>query len=66
MFAIRLQMLREGVLGVYLPGHLCPVALHFMYYNFVKIHQNLRTTPAQAAGFTDRLWEIEDLVALID
>ena len=32
------------------------VALHFMHYNFVKIHSTLRTTPAQTAGVTDRLW----------
>jgi len=36
-----------------------------MYYNFVKIHQSLRTTPAQAAGVTDKLWEIDDLVSLL-
>ena len=41
-------------------------ALHFMHYNFVKIHQSLRTTPAQAAGVTNRLWETEDLVALLE
>ena len=46
--------------------HAHSVALHFMYYNFVKIHQTLRTTPAQAAGVTDRLWEIEDLVGLLE
>ncbi len=46
--------------------HAHSVALHFMYYNFVKIHQSLRTTPAQAAGVTDRLWEISDLVALLE
>lgn len=42
------------------------VALHFMHYNFVKIHQTLRITPAMAAGVTDRLWEIRDIVALLD
>jgi hypothetical protein len=36
-----------------------------MHYNFVKIHSTLRTTPAQAAGVTDRLWEAEDLVGLL-
>ena len=45
--------------------HAHSVALHFIHYNFVKIHSTLRTTPAQAAGVTDRLWEIEDLVALL-
>jgi hypothetical protein len=32
--------------------------LHFMYYNFVRIHKTLRRTPAMAARVTDRLWEI--------
>jgi IS1 family transposase len=44
-------------------AHAC--ALHFAYYNFCKIHQTLRTTPAMAAGVTGRLWEIEDLLALL-
>ena len=41
------------------------VALHFMYYNFCRIHQTLKVTPAMAAGVTDRLWEIEDILSLI-
>src|SRR5437667_7045513 len=47
-------------------NHAHAVSLHFAYYNFCKIHQTLRTTPAMAAGVTDRLWEIEDLLALLD
>ena len=46
--------------------HAHSVALHFMHYNFVKIHSTLRTTPAQAAGVTDRLWELSDMVALLE
>lgn len=46
--------------------HVNAVALHFMYYNFVKIHSSLRMTPAMAAGVTDKLWEIADIVALIE
>jgi len=46
-------------------NHAHSVALHFMHYNFVKIHQSLRMTPAMAAGVTDRLWEIDDLVGLL-
>ena len=42
------------------------VALHFMYYNFVRIHSSLRITPAMAAGVTDRLWEIGDIVKLLE
>ena len=46
--------------------HAYAVALHFMYYNFVRIHAKLRMTPAMAAGVTDRLWEISDVVALVE
>jgi hypothetical protein len=42
------------------------VALHFAYYNLVKVHSTLRTTPAMAAGVTDRLWEMSDLVAVLE
>jgi hypothetical protein len=49
-----------------LANHEAAVALHFMHYNFVRIHQSLRVTPAMAAGVTDRLWSIEDVAALID
>jgi IS1 family transposase len=38
------------------------VALHFAHYNFVRIHKTLRVTPAMAAGLTDRLWSMEELV----
>jgi hypothetical protein len=37
-----------------------------MHYNFVRIHQTLRVTPATAASVTDRLWSIEDIAALPD
>jgi hypothetical protein len=36
------------------------MALHFMYYIFVRVHQTLRMTPAMAAGVTKRFWEIGD------
>ncbi len=45
-------------------NHTYAVALHMMYYNFVKLHSTLRVTPAMAAGVTDRLWEVSDIVAL--
>lgn len=47
-------------------NHALSVALHFAYYNFCKIHMTLKVTPAMAAGVTNRLWEIEDLLALLD
>ena len=42
------------------------VALHFMHYNFVRIHKTLKTTPAMAAGVSNTLWSMNDVVALID
>jgi len=36
-----------------------------MYYNFVRIHQTLKVSPAMAAGVTDKLWEMDDLVAML-
>jgi len=38
------------------------IALHFAYYNFARIHQTLRVTPAMAAGITDHIWELEELL----
>jgi IS1 family transposase len=49
-----------------LENHTWAVALHVMFYNFVRIHSTLRMSPAMAAGVTDRLWEMSDIVALID
>ena len=37
-----------------------------MYYNFARVHQTLRITPAMAAGVSDHVWEIEEIVALLD
>jgi hypothetical protein len=42
------------------------MALHFLYYNFVRIHKTLKVTPAMAAGVTDRLWEVTDMVNVLD
>ena len=46
-------------------NHTAAVALHTMFYNFVRIHQTLKVSPAMAAGVTDRLWEISDLVQML-
>jgi hypothetical protein len=42
------------------------VALHFMHCNYCRIHQTLRVTSAMQAGLTDHVWELEELVKLID
>lgn len=47
-------------------NHAYAVALHMMYYNFVRLHTTLRTTPAMAAGISSRLWEIGDIVKLVE
>jgi hypothetical protein len=46
-------------------NHFYAIALHFMYYNFVRIHKTLRVTPAMEVGLTNKLWKIEDLIKLI-
>ena len=43
-------------------NHAHAMALHFLYYNFVRVHKTLKTSPAMAAGVTKRLWEMSDVV----
>jgi IS1 family transposase len=47
-------------------NHCHALALYFMFYNFCRIHKTLKVSPAMAAGVTDKLWNMEDVVALID
>ena len=42
------------------------VSLHFMYYNFGRIHKTLRVTPAMEAGISDHVWTLEEIAALAD
>ncbi len=42
------------------------MALFTTYYNFVRLHKTLRVTPAMAAGVSDRLWDVADIVALVE
>ncbi len=49
-----------------LDNHIHALALYFVFYNFTRIHKTLRMSPAMAAGITDRLWSLEDVVAKID
>ncbi len=46
-------------------NHAAMVALYFMYYNFGRIHQTLRVTPAIEAGLSDHVWSIEEIVGLL-
>ena len=47
-------------------NHSYAVALHYMHYNFCRIHKTLRVTPAMEAGVSDHVWNIEEIVALLD
>lgn len=47
-------------------NHIAAVALYFTYYNFGRIHQTLRVTPAMEAGLADHVWSIEEIVALLN
>jgi IS1 family transposase len=47
-------------------NHAHSVAIHFMHYNFVRIHQTLRITPAMAAGVSKTLWSLQDMVSVIE
>jgi hypothetical protein len=48
-----------------LENHVYAIALHFVYYNFVKIHKSLRVPPAMQAGLIKRLMSIEDIANLV-
>jgi IS1 family transposase len=67
---MRMQMRRftrlTNAFSKKIENHIATLAIFYMHYNFVRIHQTLRTSPALAAGVTNRLWEIQDLVALLD
>ena len=45
-------------------NHCCAVALHFMYYNFGRIHKTLRVTPAMEAGIANHMWALEEIASL--
>ena len=46
-------------------NHIAALAIHYMHYNFVRIHQTLRVTPAMAAGVTSNLWSMAEVVDLL-
>ena len=47
-------------------NHEHAIAIYFFHYNFVRVHQTLRSTPAMKAGVADHLWTLEEMVGLID
>jgi IS1 family transposase len=47
-------------------NHALSVALHYMHYNFARIHKTLRVSPAMAAGVTEKLWSVADIADMVD
>ena len=48
-----------------LQNHEHAIALHSMHYNFARVHQTLRVTPAMEAGVTDHVWSLDEIIALL-
>jgi hypothetical protein len=67
---MRMQMRRftrlPNALSKKFENHVHMVALHTVWYNFVKTHKAHRTSPAMAAGVSDRLWNMEDIAELVE
>ena len=67
---MRMQMRRftrlTNAFSKTLANHAAAIALHYMNYNFCRIHQTLRITPAMAAGITNRVWDVEDVVRILE
>jgi hypothetical protein len=49
-----------------LENHEAAIALHYMHYNFCRVHQSLRVTPAMEAGIADHIWTLDEVLALLD
>lgn len=49
-----------------LENHEAAIALHFMHYNFARVHQTLRVTPAMEAGISDHVWTLAEIVGLLN
>jgi IS1 family transposase len=65
---MRMQMRRftrlTNAFSKKIENHEAAIALHYMHYNFCRIHQTLRCSPAMEAGITDRVWSLEEIVRL--
>lgn len=65
-FTMRMSMRRftrlTNAFSKKVKNHEAAIALHFMNYNFCRIHQTLPVTPAMAAGVSQKVWEVEDII----
>lgn len=66
---MRMQMRRftrlTNAFSKKIENHRMAVAVHFVHYNFCRIHQSLRITPAMAAGLADHVWSLAEMVGLL-
>jgi hypothetical protein len=62
----RFTRLTNAFFSKKIENHAAMVALYFMYYNFGRVHQTLRVTPAMEAGIADHVWGIAEIVALLE
>ena len=67
---MRMQMRRftrlTNAFSKKLENHEAAIALHYMHYNFARVHQTLRCTPAMEAGISDHVWSLDEVVGLLD
>lgn len=67
---MRMQMRRftrlTNAFSKKIDNHIAAISLHYLHYNFCRIHQTLRVTPAMAAGIADHIWSLEEVVSLLD
>ncbi len=67
---MRMQMRRftrlTNAFSKKIENHEAAIALHYMHYNFARVHQTLRCTPAMEAGVSDHVWTIREIVDLLD
>ena len=47
-------------------NHMHAIAIHFMYYNYARIHKTLRVTPCMEAGVSNHVWSLEEIIGLLD
>jgi IS1 family transposase len=47
-------------------NHIASIAIHYMHYNFCRVHESIRVTPAMEAGISNHVWSIEEMIALLD
>lgn len=61
----RFMRLTNGFLKK-IDNHFWAIALHYLNYNFCRVHETLRVTPAMEAGLADHIWEIEEIAELLE